>query len=270
MYHFLGTIGHVGVVLVLFFLIVSFVFIFKWIVKHNEEKMLAAKMHTDKLDKKHYAVNLQKYKPLLANIGLSITLLIVLAAFEVPELDGISLADLGTLSDDAEEQLEIPPTEQKPPPPPKIKQPEIIEIPDEEEIEEEIEVDLDVEIDEETVIEEIAEEEPEEENADEIFQVVEEGAEPPGGYASFYKYVGKNIKYPSQARRMGVEGKVYLQFIVEKNGRLTDVKIIRGIGAGCDEEAKRVLEKAPKWKPGKQRGRPVRQRIVLPVNFKLG
>jgi protein TonB len=87
---------------------------------------------------------------------------------------------------------------------------------------------------------------------------------------SFLKYVSKNLKYPAQARRMGVEGKVFVQFVVEKDGSITDIKVVKGIGAGCDEEAVRVLENAPKWKPGKQRGRPVKQRIVLPIVFKLG
>jgi len=87
---------------------------------------------------------------------------------------------------------------------------------------------------------------------------------------AFYEYVSKNLKYPSQARRMGVEGKVFVQFVVDKDGSISQVQSIKGIGAGCDEEAVRVLQNAPKWKPGKQRGRPVRVRMVLPITFKLG
>jgi protein TonB len=86
---------------------------------------------------------------------------------------------------------------------------------------------------------------------------------------AFYAYVGKNMKYPAQARRMGIEGKVYVTFVVGKDGALTDVRVLKGIGAGCDMEAIRVLSGAPKWKPGKQRGRPVRVRMQLPIIFKL-
>jgi protein TonB len=69
---------------------------------------------------------------------------------------------------------------------------------------------------------------------------------------------------------MGIEGKVYVQFVVDKDGTLTDIKALKGIGAGCDEEAVRVIGGSPKWKPGKQRGRPVKVRMVLPIIFKLG
>ena len=215
--------------------------------------------------------DLRKKAGLFFNIGLLITMLIVVSAFEYGRRDGGPLVDLPPATDDFEDLLEIPPTEQPPPPPPKIQQPEIIEVPDEEEIEEEIEVDLDVEITEEEVIEEIiVEEAPEEEVADEVFQIVEDPATPPGGYQAFYQYVAKKLKYPAQARRMGIEGKVYVQFVVDKDGSLTEVQAVKGIGAGCDEEAVRVLKGAPKWSPPKQRGKPVKQRIILPITFKLG
>ncbi len=70
--------------------------------------------------------------------------------------------------------------------------------------------------------------------------------------------------------QMGIEGKVFVEFVVDKDGTITNVKAIKGIGAGCDEEAKRVIEGAPKWSPGKQRGRPVKVRMILPITFKLG
>jgi protein TonB len=87
---------------------------------------------------------------------------------------------------------------------------------------------------------------------------------------AFYEYVGKKLKYPAQARRMNIEGKVFVEFVVNRDGSLVDVKVMKGIGAGCDEEAVRVIQSAPAWKPGKQRGKPVRQRMVLPITFKLG
>ena len=220
--------------------------------------------------KKHPKADLDKKTGMFFNIGLAISLALVITAFEWPFYDDSGLVDLGQVNDDFEDIMEIPPTEQPPPPPPKVQLPKIIEIPDEEEIEEEIDVDLDVEITEETVIEDIVfDEAPEEEVADEIFDIVEDQPTPPGGMPGFYKYVARNIKYPNQARRMGIEGRVFVQFVVDKDGTLTDVKAIKGIGAGCDEEAVRILKNAPKWKPGKQRGRPVKVRMILPITFKL-
>lgn len=221
--------------------------------------------------KKTEKADLNKRKGLFFNIGLLASLLIVTAAFEYRQYDEGDLVELSAINDDFEELTDIPPTEQPPPPPPKIQQPEIVEVPDEEEIEEEIEVDLDVEITEEEVMEEvIIEEAPEEEVADEIFQIVEDPATPKGGYEAFYEYVSKNMRYPAQARRMGIEGTVYVQFVVEKDGSITDVQAVRGIGAGCDEEAVRVIQQQPNWNPPKQRGKPVRQRIILPIKFQLG
>ena len=204
------------------------------------------------------------------NLGLVISLLIVIGVFEYTSSEGGALVDLGQIDDNFEDLMEIPPTEQPPPPPPKIQQPEIIEVPDEEEIEEEIEIDLDVEITEEEVIEEIVFAEPvEEEVADEIFTIVEESAAPRGGMGAFFNFVKKKLRYPNQAKRMGIEGKVFVEFVVDKDGSLTDVRAIKGIGAGCDEEAVRVIKSHPKWNPGKQRGKAVKQRMVMPIAFKL-
>ncbi|WP_421875222.1 energy transducer TonB [Marinoscillum sp.] len=220
--------------------------------------------------KKNPKVDLARKSGMFMNIGFSVSLLLCIVAFEWRTYDQSDIVDLGQVQDDFEDIMEIPPTEQPPPPPPKIQLPEIIEVPDEEEIEEEIEVELDVEVTEETVIEDIVfEEAPEEEVVEEVFTIVEDQPEFPGGMAAFYKYVGDNMDYPSQARRMGIEGRVYVQFVVDKDGTVTEVTSVKGIGAGCDEEAERVLREAPKFKPGKQRGRAVKVRMVLPIIFKL-
>ena len=220
--------------------------------------------------KKNPNADLSRKGGLFLNIGFVVSLLLVIAAFEWRSYENSDLLDLGQVNDDFEEMTEVPLTQQPPPPPPKIKQPEIIEVPDEEEIEEEIEVDLDVEITEDTEIAEIVFEEPvEEEETDEIFQIVENPATFKGGIGAFYAYVQKNMKYPSQAQRMGLEGKVFVEFVVGKDGKITDVRVLRGIGAGCDEEAIKVLKNSPAWQAGKQRGRAVRQRMVLPITFKL-
>lgn len=221
--------------------------------------------------KKDPKIALERKQGMFFNIGLVVSLLLTITAFEWKFYDASELVDLGQVEDNFEEIIEIPVTDLPPPPPPKVEVPQIQEVPDEEEIEEEIEIELDVEVNEETVIEEIVfEEAPEEEEVDEIFDIVEDQPAPPGGMGAFYKYVGKSMKYPKQARRMGVEGRVFVQFVVDQAGNLTEVKAIKGIGAGCDEEAVRVLKAAPKWKPGKQRGRPVKVRMILPITFKLG
>jgi protein TonB len=207
--------------------------------------------------------------------GLVLSLALVITAFEWKFYDDLEVVSLGTLEQEETEILDIPITEMPPPPPPVLQQPEIIEVPDEEEIEQEVEMDLDVEIKEEkAVVKPIKIDAPPpppqvEEEKDEIFLVVEESAQPKGGFPEFYKYVGKNINYPKQARRMGVEGKVIIQVVIDKDGSLTDIIILKGIGSGCDEEAIRVLKESPKWTPGKQRGRPVKQKMTVPIQFKL-
>lgn len=92
--------------------------------------------------------------------------------------------------------------------------------------------------------------------------------QPIGGLQNFYDEISREIKYPQQARRMNIEGKVLVEFVVNKKGGPSDLKILKGIGAGCDEEAMRVIA-STKWEPGKQRGIPVRVRMVMPVFFKL-
>lgn len=99
---------------------------------------------------------------------------------------------------------------------------------------------------------------------------LEDDPQPNGGMRGFYKYVGRTIMYPGEARQLGTQGKVYVQFFISKSGEITEVEIIKGIGRGCDEEAVRVLKNSPLWNPGKRRGQPVEVRMILPINFKLG
>lgn len=222
--------------------------------------------------KKTEKADLTNKSGLFFNIGLVVTLLVVVMAFEYSVRDESGDVNLAKNTNLVEEILEVPPTEQPPPPPPKIQQPQIIEVPDEEEIKEDIKVEFDVEVTEDTKVEEItiAPVVEEKEDVDQIFLVVEESATPKGGMAAFYKYVSEKMKYPAQARRMGIEGKVFIEFVINRDGSITDVKLMKGIGAGCDEEAIRVVQSAPPWNPGKQRGKPVRQRYVVPIIFKLG
>ena len=102
-----------------------------------------------------------------------------------------------------------------------------------------------------------------------MFTIVEEMPAYPGGDDKLYEYLGKNIKYPQIARESGIQGRVFVNFVVEPDGSVSNVKVMRGIGGGCDEEAVRVIKTMPKWKPGKQRGKAVRVTYTIPVVFKL-
>ncbi|NND08522.1 MAG: TonB family protein [Saprospiraceae bacterium] len=104
---------------------------------------------------------------------------------------------------------------------------------------------------------------------EEVLTVVEELPAFKGGMNAFYHYLRMEMRYPLEARKSSVEGRVDVQFIVEKDGSLSNVKVLEGIGAGCDEEAVRVIQKSPPFNPGKQRGRPVRVRMVIPIIFEL-
>lgn len=104
---------------------------------------------------------------------------------------------------------------------------------------------------------------------EQVFLAVEQQPEFPGGEAALIAYIAKNTKYPAIARENNIEGRVFISFVVEKDGNISDVKVVRGIGGGCDEEAKRVIKALPKFTPGKQNGRPVRVQFNVPVNFKL-
>ena len=222
--------------------------------------------------KKSFKADLTRKRDLFLSMGLVISMLLVIAAFEWKTYDEIELISLNSFNQTLfDETLEIPPTVQPPPPPPAIRQVAIIEIPDDEEIIETIEIDLDIEITEETSIEDYVVETPEieEEAVEEIFTIVETSPVPAGGYDEFYSALGKEIKYPTNARRLGIEGKVFVEFVVDKNGELTSIKVVKGISTDCDEEAVRVLKGMPKWKPGKQRGRAVKVRMVVPITYKL-
>ena len=102
-----------------------------------------------------------------------------------------------------------------------------------------------------------------------IFTVVEEQPLFPGGDEARIEFLMRNIKYPESAKDIGIQGKVYLSFVVETDGSISQIIVLRGIGGGCDEEAIRVVSMMPKWEPGKQRGKPVRVQFNLPIKFTL-
>jgi periplasmic protein TonB len=98
---------------------------------------------------------------------------------------------------------------------------------------------------------------------------IEEQPEFPGGEEALIQFISKNLIYPALAKEMNIVGKVFVQFEIEKDGSVTNVVCKKGIGGGCDEEAVRVVKTMPKWKPGKQNGRPVKVKFILPIKFEI-
>ena len=207
---------------------------------------------------------------MFTQIGLIISLALAWVVFEIKSYDKRELADVGrTVEVVEEEMVEITKQEQKPQPVEVPKQTTQIQV-----VEDDVEVDdveINAEVDQNEVIEEyIAPEVEEEEVVEaEIFTIVEEMPEFPGGMAKLADYLAKNIKYPQMARESGIQGRVFVNFVVEPDGHVSNVNVMRSLGGGCDEEAMRVVKSMPKWKPGKQRGKAVRVSYILPVNFKL-
>lgn len=222
--------------------------------------------------KKTPKADLESKRMLFVQIGLVIALGLTFVAFEYKSYEKREI-ELGTREAvDIVEEI-IPITEQnvKPPPPPPPVATTIINIV-EDEVEIENEIEIDAEANETTEIEEYVPIEMEEEaeiKEDHIFTIVESDAEYPGGEKARMEFLNKNIKYPTMARESGIQGRVYVTFVVEKDGSVTDVQVTRGIGGGCDEEAVRVVRLMPKWIPGKQRGKPVRVQFNLPIRFTL-
>lgn len=222
--------------------------------------------------KKSFKADLENKRVIFTEIGLIIGLAIMLVAFEWKTYEK-TIVEMGTRQmEDIPEEI-IPITEQKvkPPPPPPVQQQVKINI-----VEDDVEVDdmidIDVEADQTTEVQEyIAPVRDEEEEAEEaqIFMVVESMPEFPGGEPALYRFLAENIKYPQMAKESGIQGRVFVTFVVEKDGSVTDVRVLRGIGGGCDEEAIRVVRNMPKWAPGKQRGKSVRVQYNLPVKFTL-
>jgi len=210
--------------------------------------------------------DLRKRYPLYIEIGLVITLLLLIVAFRV---DWRPEQEMQFVMEEQEvvQMEEIVQTKQevKPPPPPRPPVP--VEVPDETTLEEE-DLNLDAALDINETVTNVPPPPPppEEEEAPEpeVFVVVEEMPEIIGGQKALYDC----IKYPEIARKAGVEGRVIIQFVVDENGNVTNPQVLRGVGAGLDEEALRCVSQL-KFKPGRQRGRPVRVRFTLPVIFRL-
>ena len=213
--------------------------------------------------KKSPKADLEGKKSTWLLIGYVFILALMFVAFEWTDRDKQVTTETGITDVVFEEEI-IPITEQEqkqaPPPPEAPKVEEVLQIVenDAEETGQAVEVKY--------VPVEVEEEEPEEQQ---IFQVVEEMPEFPGGMAECLKFLGKNIKYPTISQENGVQGKVIVQFVVNKDGSIVDPVVVRSVDPYLDKEALRVIKTMPKWKPGKQRGKAVRVKYTVPVTFKL-
>lgn len=223
-------------------------------------------------EKKSPKANLENKRLMFVQIGLIISLLLAWGTFEIKSYDKRDLSALMVREVTIDEEMtEITTQEQKPQPPVEVPQQstQIKIVDDDVEVEQELEINADVtqnEVIEEYVAPEVIEEEIVEQ---EVFTIVETMPSFPGGQEKLMQYLASNIKYPQIARESNVQGRVYLSFVIEPDGSVSNVKVLRGIGAGCDEEAMRVVKSMPKWSPGKQRGKAVRVSYTVPVNFKL-
>lgn len=223
--------------------------------------------------KKNPKADLEKRKGIYVELGLIIALAAALVAFNVKSYDQEEIQVTERTVIDEVEEIVLQTQQEETPPPPEPEAPEVITevhvIDNNQESDNEIgiinmELTDDVETGDAVVA---APEEEEEVKEDQIWVVVEEVAQFPGGEEALYKYLKDNIVYPNIARQTGIEGKVYIRFVVEKDGSISNVKVMRDIGGGCGEEAMRVVKSMPKWKPAKQQTRTVRSEFNLPVNF---
>ena len=224
--------------------------------------------------KKSPKANLESRKPIFTQIGLVVVLSMVLIAFEWTSTD--VNVDLEAAEEEvAVEEEIIPITRQEevkpPPPPPPPAVADILNIVDDDvELDLELEI-MDTEMNQDAMVDfTVVYEVPEETREDgEIFMIVEEMPEFPGGEGELQKYLASSVRYPVIAQENGIQGRVYIQFVINQRGEVTNVTILRGVDPSLDREAVRVVEAMPKWKPGKQRNRPVRVSFTVPINFVL-
>ncbi len=222
--------------------------------------------------KKSQRADLENKKFIFWEIGMAMALLFTLLAFEW-KVDTSEAEAFQTLPDDEVEEEIIPITRQlKPPPPPPPPAPKITDIlnivDDDEDLDDELEIeDVEADQDDDIEIQEVYEEA--EEYGDEVFVVVENMPQFPGGTRALNRFIAKTVKYPPLAQEHGVTGRVIVGFVIGKDGSVSDVKVLRPVDPSLDKEAIRVIKAMPKWKPGKQRGKPVRVSYTVPINFQL-
>jgi len=223
--------------------------------------------------KKSPKADLEGKKSTWLLVGYVVVLAFMFVAFEWTQRD-VKIDTSQAVADVVFEEEIIPITEtpeQAPPPPAEMpKVTDVLEIVDDradvEETATVINEDNQAHVEVKYVPVQVIEEEPEEQT---IFEVVENMPEFPGGNSALMQYLAKNIKYPTIAQENGTQGRVIVQFVVNKDGSIVEAKVARSVDPYLDKEALRVINAMPKWTPGKQRGKPVRVKYTVPVMFRL-
>ena len=225
--------------------------------------------------KKNPKADLENRRGLYLEIGLVVILVASLVAFNVKSYDKEEKVQFERQASEEQEEIIIQTQQEELPPPPPPEMPEVTTemevVKDDAEIKNEIDMSSFQRQEEATNIEitPVKVEEEEEEEETQIFTVVENDPEFPGGMEALYKYLRENIKYPQLARENNITGRVYVTFVVERDGSIANPRVLKDIGGGCGQEAIRVVKAMPKWNPGKQRGKAVRVQFNLPVSFNL-
>jgi len=222
--------------------------------------------------KKSPKASLEDKKFLFVLMGLVMVLSLLYIGFEWTDRE-VTVYQADNTNLNAEEEIDVVQTAQELPPPPPPPAPEVVEVLNVVENNVEVaSVNINTEDDKnkEVVISAPVTSAPITEEEDQVvFQVVEKMPSFPGGDAALFKFLGDNVKYPVIAQENGVQGRVICQFVVNKDGSIVDVEVVRSVDPSLDKEAIRVIKSMPKWSPGQQRGKPVRVKYTLPVNFKL-
>ena len=222
--------------------------------------------------KKSSKASLEDKRSIFLLMGFVAVLAFVYIAFEWTQRE-VTVYESVSLEAVAEEEIEIIQTAEELPPPPPPEVPEVIEVLNvvEDDVETaEIFIDTEDDKDRQVVIQApVQAAVVEEEDTEVVFMVVETMPEFPGGEAALFKYLSDNIKYPVIAQESGIQGRVICQFVVNRNGAIVDIEVVRGVDRSLDAEAVRVIASMPNWSPGKQRGKAVRVKYTLPVNFRL-
>ncbi len=225
--------------------------------------------------KKSKKADLEGGKTLSVLMGMIIALAILFVGFEWGTQDIKIATSEGVADIIAEEEIEITRPEELPPPPPPPPAPVVTEVLNvvEDNVElEQVEIltseDDQREAQVQTYVAPAVVEE-EEESAQQIFTVVEEMPQFPGGEGELLKFIARSIKYPVIAQENGIQGRVICAFVVNRDGTVVDAEVLRGVDPSLDKEALRVIGTMPKWTPGKQRGKPVRVKYTVPITFRL-
>ncbi|MFN3997708.1 energy transducer TonB [Algoriphagus sp.] len=218
--------------------------------------------------KKNLGSDLRRWYAPFLNFGLIISVGAVLAAFEWKAYEEKPLLEISNSNSNWDSEV-IPITIQSPPQaPPPIVAPEIKILDDDIEIEDLISIDINFSGDQE-IPELIFEGPPTIEVASEILDFTEVQAQFQGGMDAWYAYLKANLTYPKQPQRMGIDGTVFLRFVINTDGSIQDVEVVRSVDPLIDKEALEVVRNSPKWKSAMHHGKPVRSRMTMPIKFKL-